>query len=1058
MVCHNGETWLPRALEAVEASTIRPRHILAVDTGSTDGTAGLLEAAAAEDIVDGVLTLAADTGFAAAVHHAVEHAGQRWGDAGPWIWLLHDDSAPEPECLDILLRAAEAAPSAGVLGPLALDWTDERLIVEAGLSIDASGHRQPGALAGGGYEQSTEVLAVPSAGVLISSELWTEIGGFDRALPMLREDTDFGWRANAADSLVLCVPAARIRHACAVSGGKRRADALSTSVEAADRAHGLRTFLVNCAPLSFVFGIPRLVLLCLLRGLAFALVRNGPRAHAEFAAIGYLLGGRGGLRAARSGRSTAGGSVRGLFTGRLTRLRGAVGGTVLRLVRSRVASEAALGRLPESTDGATAWKPPPAGESDAAAGRPIGPAALPAGSLRPRGARAQGLRKPATVLAVELPERPAGRPGPRPSPGRAREEFVFVEVDRRRVLAATLFAPPVVLFVVLSLLAVIVHAGRLGLDLSGGALRPVGSLGELWSAYLSTWHPGSGGTATAAPVTFAVLGLLGAPLAPLGGAAALVALLLLGNAPIAALTAYAAARRIRVRRWVKAGAAAAYALLPAATAGVAQGRLDLVVAHILLPPVVAGIVAVLTRAERRWLSVAVLTSLAVAVLGAFAPVAHALALAGLLLGYLVLPSAGRQARRVAAVALVALLPLLLLLPWLPALLTHRTLFFGPAAPSASAAELLGLAPGGPGAWPIGIALVAAAVVAFVFRPTARVLPGVALAVLGLAGLGLVRLAGQGASAGVPLLLVGAGLLWAFAGVWTAVRDDRGRTGAAVPRLAVAGGAAVLLALVAGAAVEGREGPLRDGTWTLASSLTAELAGTGRSVLVLGDQPEQSSARPPHYGDAALVPPPATPVRLAGWQRSLLTGTAEEVRAAAGYAAAGGVLFVVLPEGSGGSAGEAVRGLAGDLIAAAPPTSDGRPVLRLTPTGGQVALVSPEQARRSVTGMPPVDATAVSPVDARPPDVRVRVSDGPEGRLLVLAAEEEAGWRASVDGEAVPIVRSWGHQVAVAVPPRQSAVVVEHVQPARGILLLGQVAAVLFTALTAIPGRRRTERA
>src|SRR5919197_1100333 len=105
VVCHDGEAWLPFALSALRRSTIRPRHVLAVDTGSTDHTPELLaEAADPEGVVegddgrpilDGVLTVDAGTGFGEAVNQAVEHAVERWGDPGAWVWLLHDDSAPE---------------------------------------------------------------------------------------------------------------------------------------------------------------------------------------------------------------------------------------------------------------------------------------------------------------------------------------------------------------------------------------------------------------------------------------------------------------------------------------------------------------------------------------------------------------------------------------------------------------------------------------------------------------------------------------------------------------------------------------------------------------------------------------------------------------------------------------------------------------------------------------------------------------------------------------------------------------------------------------------------
>jgi GT2 family glycosyltransferase len=126
LVCHNGETWLPLALSALRRSTVRPRHVLAVDTGSTDSTPDLLAEAAdpggvvagwdSSPVLDGVVTLSREFGFAAAVNEAVAQAIERWGEPGTWIWVLHDDCAPEPDCLEILLGAAEESSSAKVLG------------------------------------------------------------------------------------------------------------------------------------------------------------------------------------------------------------------------------------------------------------------------------------------------------------------------------------------------------------------------------------------------------------------------------------------------------------------------------------------------------------------------------------------------------------------------------------------------------------------------------------------------------------------------------------------------------------------------------------------------------------------------------------------------------------------------------------------------------------------------------------------------------------------------------------------------------------------------------
>ncbi|VVJ15625.1 Glycosyl transferase [Amycolatopsis camponoti] len=1079
VVCHNGENWLPLALSSLRRSTVRPRHVLAVDTGSTDATARLLAEAAADPgpdsapVLSGVITLSSETGFAAAVAGAVEHATERWGDPGAWLWLLHDDCAPEPDCLDELLRVATKTPSATVLGSLGLDWTDPRLIVEAGLSTDASGHRQQVAALG---DEPAEVLAVPSAGSLVRRDAWDELGGFDPEFPLLREDLDFGWRANAAGGLVLSVPTARVRHARAVTTGQRAADAVAAPLAAANRAHGLRVFLVNCSPFSFWLGMIRLPLLSLLRALAFVLLRRTGEARAEFAAATYLLSGRGGLRAARARRrrNPRPGTVRGLFTGRVTRLRNAVRAGVVGLVRRGVEEDLALGRVPETVETESAWVTPEA--LDARETRPVGPDALPAGALRGLSSRGSGLRRPGTLVAVALPETAA------PEPVSATEdaedtdadatetaveepEIVFVEVNRRRVLAATIFAPPVVLLVVMTALGLVVNRARLGLDLFGGKLLPVGGLGELWSSYLTPWHAIAGGTGAPASATLPVLGTLGAVFAPLGGPAALVAILFLGDIPLAALSAYVATRRLRVRRWVRAVIAATYALLPAATAGVAQGRLDVVVVHLVLPLVAAGIAGLLVRADTRWLHVSALSAIGMALLGAFSPLAHGLALAGLLIGFVVLPAPTGLARRIASVGIVVLLPLALLLPWPTVLLRHPELLvqgLGGAASAVSGTDLAGLDPGGPGAWPIGVAVIAAALIAIVVRPTKLAAGGLALAALGTGGLVLVRLVTavpmQGGSpahghTGVPLLIVGAGLLWVVLGSWQR-GGSAGVPATWLPKVFAVAGVVVFLALAAGAVVVGGQGPLRAGERpALAPEVAAELSASGRSVLDLAtDATRQIGGRLPHYGDDELAPTPGTPARLASWRRDLGQGDAAAVQRAFAAAAAAGVQFVVLPAGVDP---QAYVPLAKDLVSVAAPTSDGRGVLRLLPPAGQVILISPEQAKAAVTGGgAPGNAPGVAPVQAGLPDVRVRVSDGPTGRLLVLAAEQEAGWKASVGGKSVPIVPAWGHQVAVSVPPSTSEVTMEFPGTERNLLLLAQLAAVLFTLLTAVPARRR----
>ncbi|MFD5824935.1 glycosyltransferase [Lentzea sp. NPDC060358] len=1039
LVCHDGDQWLSTALSALRRQRIRPRHVIAVDTGSTDHTPAVLKKALlaeAGDLLDGVLTLPRGTGFGTAVRVAVEHAVDRWGDPGRWLWLLHDDSAPEPDCLAALLTAAEVSPSASVLGPLCLDWVDSRLVVEAGLSTDSSGHRQTGlssAEHSASFQQSTEVLAVSSAGSLIKREVWHALGGYDEAMPLLRDDLDFGWRANRAGHLVLCVPVARMRHARAATKGARRLDAVMArpgpSFHGVDRAHGMRTFLVNCSGFSFLIGLPRLVLLSLLRALGFLFLRRFADAHAEAGAARYLL-----TRARlREGRRTRRGSavVPGLFTSRLTRLRNAVRAGAAFLIRRRVQADAELGRLP-ATDSGSTWLDPSEVDSPL-----VGPSALPAGASRGR-PRVAGLRRPPVVVSLDagLPGEAKPTPRPRPSPGPRGADRIFVEVDQSRVLRSLVLAPPVLLVLTLSLVAVIVNWSRLGLDLAGGRLLPVGSLGSVWSTYLASWHPVSGGTAAPAPAALAVLGLMP------GGPSFAVSLLMLGDIPLAALAAYIASRGLRVRRSVRAVVAAFYGLLPVATTAVAEGRLDVVVVHVVTPLVFAGVYAVLRASSTHaWLPMASGTALGVAVLGAFSPLTHVVVIVGSLAGFVAVTGG---ARRIAALFAIVLLPMALLLPWPAVLLQH---------PEKVLNGLGAVFESPPPNLIVCSVFAAAGFAAAVLRPNTAMLPGALVVVLAVGALAAVS--AVGAWPGAPLVVLAWGLVWVVLAACRRGVAPGIAAQASVRRAVYVVGVVTLVCLSVAGFLDLRSGPLQAGGGVaLGPSPTAELERTGRSVLIVGDAVRQVAGRMPAFGDDDLVPTVSSPARLRRWNSSLLDGSPEVVKTALAQAASSGVVFVVLPSSAVASR---VSAAAGELVSVAPPASDGRPVLRLRLVADTGVLLAPDLARRARTGGEPsavLSAEGVAAVNLSLPDVAVRVSPGGEGRVLVLAAEDEPGWRVFVDSVEVPVVRVWGHLVGVPLPSSRADVRVEMSSGLRDFLLLGQGAAALFTLLTAVPSRRR----
>jgi hypothetical protein len=125
-------------------------------------------------------------------------------------------------------------------------------------------------------------------------------------------------------------------------------------------------------------------------------------------------------------------------------------------------------------------------------------------------------------------------------------------------------------------------------------------------------------------------------------------------------------------------------------------------------------------------------------------------------------------------------------------------------------------------------------------------------------------------------------------------------------------------------------------------------------------------------------------------------------------------------------------------------------------GGAVLLEPPVSDDATEARAAPRRPAGLTPVPSDLPTVGVRVSPGADRRLLVVAAELESGWTATVGGAPVAVVPAWGHLVGVPVGDAGGPVVVGRDDTARLLLLLLQLALVLFTALSALPSRTRLD--
>ncbi len=631
LVTHDGARWLPAVLAGLTGQTLPVDRVAVVDTTSRDtsvdlvreGLAGL-RAPVVLDVVPG------STSYPAAVRHGlalVPAAAEEPDDE--WVWLLHDDSNPEPTALAALLEAADAHPEAAVLGPKLREWPSLRRLLEVGLTISGTGHRETG-LERGEYDQGQhdavrEVLAVNTAGMLVRRRVLEALGGLDEELPIFGNDIDFGWRAAQAGHRTLVVPQAVVFHAEAAHRGVRRTPLTGRHTHYQERRAALFTSLANVPARALPWQYVRLFLGSLLRVLGFLAVRSVGEALDELAATLSVHGRPRQVLAARRERAA--------------RREGEPAGVRHLLAPPWLPYRHGLDFVTDLASAATSQA------ADVAE-------------------RRRAARTPDAVVAER-----------RRASAEDDEDAYLTDTG----LVARFFTNPVaVVLVLFGVLALLAGREAFG-SITGGALSPVpAGASDWWQLHVASWHPLGTGTDVPAPAYVLPFALAASLL--LGHTGAVVSGLMLLAVPVAAWGAWRLlgvvgrlVDPLGLPRWLVVWGALTYALVPVSSGAWAEGRFGTVAVAALLPWTArAALGFVDPDRDRRWRA-AWRTGLLLALGAAFVP---GLWLFALLATGVVLGSAALIAPRLLRerdswgppVLAVAATPVLLA-PWLLPLLT-----------------------------------------------------------------------------------------------------------------------------------------------------------------------------------------------------------------------------------------------------------------------------------------------------------------------------------------------------------------------------------------------------
>ena len=548
LVSHDGARWLPAVLAGLTGQTLPVDRVAVVDTTSRDDSVALVRDAPRQRRPRrGVRPpgprrrprlgeLSRRRAPRSGPRRRPRRRGRR---ATSGSGSSTTTATPTPTALAELLAAAGEHPDAAILGPKLREWPSLRRLLEVGLTITGTGHRETG-LERGEYDQGQhdavrEVLAVNTAGMLVKRHVLESLGGLDEELPIFGNDIDFGWRAALAGHRTLVVPQAVVFHAEAAHRGR--------PAYAADRApHPLP-------------GAPGRALHLagqrVLAGVRLAVRPSLPRLAAAGAGLPRRpLGGRGARRARR--RALGARSARARCSPRAASAPRRRAGEPPQRSRTTPAGAAvaALPPRPRLRHRPRVGRDQPGRRRRRAAAAREGPRH---GHRRSRRAPRRGRLRPARTTRTPTSPTPASSPASSPT----RSPSCSCSSACSRWLAAR---------------------EAFG-SITGGALSPVpAAAADWWQLHAATWLPL--GTGTDVPAPAYVLPFALAPRSCSASTGAVVSGLMLLAVPIAAWGAWRLLKVVGhlvdplgLPRWLVVWGALTYALVPVDLGRVGRGPL-----------------------------------------------------------------------------------------------------------------------------------------------------------------------------------------------------------------------------------------------------------------------------------------------------------------------------------------------------------------------------------------------------------------------------------------------------------------------------------------------------
>lgn len=216
--------YLKTCIESLRRQEGTEFEIIVVDNDSRDGTAEYLRGIDVKCI-----SLDKNSGFGAAANIGAREASYNY------LLILNPDTVVPSGTLKKLRDSADSGPGFGLLAP-ALEYPDGGIQISARafprrrdflisrgsplFKLGITGEKKAGYIVPQN-DRPVEIPAVSATAIMLKTDLFNEIGGFDERFFMYLEDIDLCRRINEKGLPVILLPGVRIRHSWRKSSSQR---------------------------------------------------------------------------------------------------------------------------------------------------------------------------------------------------------------------------------------------------------------------------------------------------------------------------------------------------------------------------------------------------------------------------------------------------------------------------------------------------------------------------------------------------------------------------------------------------------------------------------------------------------------------------------------------------------------------------------------------------------------------------------------------------------------------------------------------------------------------